>query len=80
MGASITARVDSSAAHRKMIGVSRWRREAIGGDQIGAGGIWIGVLIFVTHVDAFAPELAEEARAREQVSKNGIEIKDVDAA
>lgn len=31
------------------------RAEAKRGDDIGAGGVGIGVLIFLTHVNAFAP-------------------------
>src|SRR5438445_6555259 len=31
------------------------RAEAKCGDEIGAGGVGVGVLIFLAHVDAFAP-------------------------
>ena len=62
------------------IQLSRWWGEAISGDQIGAGRIGIGVLVLLTHVDAFTPEFAEQTRAREQVAKDGIQIEHIDAA
>ena len=56
------------------------RGEAVSGDLVGGGGIGVRVLVFEAHGDAFAPELAEQARAREQISEDGIQIEDVHAA
>jgi hypothetical protein len=54
----------------------RWA-EAKAGDEIGAGGVRVGVLIFLAHVNSFGPEFAEEARARQQMSEDGIQVEHV---
>src|SRR5579872_4648080 len=54
--------------------------EAKRGNQVGTGGVRIGILVFLAHVDAFAPEFPERAGASQQISKDRIQIEHVDAS